>query len=188
MKKYILTAFFGTSVTLLPLNISFADPYTISLGMPQNHTFNEKKYDIETDGSSGYFLGLKFSLGIGLGIDRYKTKLNMGNTEILTEMYNIFYQFPIPVLNITIGLGSGKSKLDCRTCDEDNTDEDGKKTGYKIGSASQWYTSLGIQLNSFLDIHVSYRSLTSKKILKVSSDEKIDFSGNVTGIGLAINF
>ena len=47
-------------------------------------------------------------------------------------MYNVFYQFPIPVINITIGLGSGKTKLDCSGCPEDYTDpESGDKTGYK---------------------------------------------------------
>ena len=54
-------------------------------------------------------------------------------------MYNIFYQFPIPVINITIGLGSGKTKLDCSACPEYYTDlESGDKTGYKDGAANQW--------------------------------------------------
>ena len=97
-------------------------------------------------------------------------------------MYNVFYQFPIPVLNITIGLGSGKTELDCNACAEDYTDpESGKKTGYKAGEASQWYTSFGIQLTQLIDIHISYRSVTSKKIEQVSSGTKVNYSGNVTG-------
>jgi hypothetical protein len=47
-------------------------------------------------------------------------------------MYNNFYQFPIPVISHTIGIGSGKTKLDCSACEEDYTDpESGDKTGYK---------------------------------------------------------
>ena len=62
-------------------------------------------------------------------------------------MYNIFYQFPIPVINLTIGLGSGKTKLDCSACAEDYTDPDSvDKTGYKAEEASPRYTSFGIQL------------------------------------------
>ena len=149
MKKIILSAFTATTF-LFPFTSVFAAPLTISLGIPQEHTFSEKNESgskIETDGSSGYFLGIKFPVGFGLGIDSYKTKFKGDSSKIVTIMYNIFYQFPIPVINLTIGLGSGKTKLDCSACAEDYTDpESGDKTGYKSGAASQWYTSFGIQL------------------------------------------
>ena len=65
MKRLILTAFTATSL-LLPLAPVFAGPLTISLGIPQEHTFTEKNESgskIETDGSSGYFLGIMFPIG-----------------------------------------------------------------------------------------------------------------------------
>ena len=104
-------------------------------------------------------------------------------------MYNIFYQFPIPVINLTIGLGSGKTKLDCSACAEDYTaPESGGKTGYKAGVASRWDTSFGIQLTQLIDIHISYRSVTSKKIEQVYSGTKVNYSGKVTGVGLTFIF
>ena len=190
-KYFFVILFFSSASTFLHSNLSFADPYTISIGIPQNYTFAEKNDDmgkLEDDGSRGYFVGLKFPFGIGLGIDTYKTKLKRENSYVVTEMYNIFYQLPLPVLNLTIGLGSGKSKLDCRTCSEDNTDGEGKKTGYKIGATSQWYSSIGIQLVRIIDLHVSYRSITNKKIEQDHNGKNIDISGNVSGIGIAINF
>jgi hypothetical protein len=66
MKKVILSAFTATSL-LLPSSPIFAAPLTISLGIPQEHTFTENNEDgskIETDGSSGYFLGIKFPIGV----------------------------------------------------------------------------------------------------------------------------
>ena len=163
MRKFILTAFTITSL-LLPNAPVFAGPLTISLGIPQEHTFTEKNESgskIETDGSSGYFLGIKFPMGIGLGLDSYKTKFKGDSSKIVTIMYNIFYQFPIRVINLTIGLGSGKTKLACSACEEDYTEpESGYKTGYKAGAASQWYTSFGIQLSRLIDVHISYRSIT----------------------------
>ena len=130
MNKIILFAFTATSL-LLSSSPIFAAPLTISLGIPHKQTFTEKNESgnkIEADDSSGYFLGLKFPVGFGLGIDSYNTKFKGDTTKITTFMYNIFYQFPIPVLNITIGLGSGKTNLDCSTCAEDYTDtESGKK-------------------------------------------------------------
>ena len=191
MKKIILSAFTATSL-LLSSSPIFASPLTISLEIPQEHTFSENNEDgskIETDGSSGYFLGIKFPVGFGLGIDSYKTKFKGDTSKIVTFMYNVFYQFPIPVINITIGLGSAKTKLDCSACPEDYTDpESGDKTGYKAGAASQWYTSFGIQFSQLIDIHISYRSVTSKKIEQVYSGSKVNYSGKVTGVGLAFIF
>ena len=191
MKKIILSAFTATSL-LLPITQVFAGPLTISLGIPQEHTFTEKNESgskIETDGSSGFFLGIKFPMGIGLGIDSYKTKFKGDTSKIVTFMYNVFYQFPIPVINLTIGLGSGKTKLDCSECAEDYTDpESGDKTGYKVGAASQWYTSFGIQFTRLIDIHISYLSIISNKIEQVYRGAKVNYSGNVTGVGIAFKF
>ena len=191
MKKIIITAFTATTF-LFPFTSVFAAPLTISLGIPQEQTFTEKNEDgskIETDGSSGYFLGIMFPIGFGLGIDSYKTKFKGDTSKIVTFMYNVFYQFPIPVINITIGIGSGKTTLDCSACAEDYTDpESGDKTGYNAGAANQWYTSFGIQFNQLIDIHISYRSVTSKKIEQVYSGTKVNYSGNVTGVGLSFIF
>ena len=66
MKRLILSAFTATSL-LLSSSPVFAAPLTISLGIPQEHTFTEKNESgskIETDGSSGYFLGIKFPVGV----------------------------------------------------------------------------------------------------------------------------
>ena len=66
MKKVILSAFTATSL-LLSSSPIFAAPLTISLGIPQEQTFTEKNESgskIETDGSSGYFLGIKFPIGV----------------------------------------------------------------------------------------------------------------------------
>ena len=68
MKKIILTSYTATSL-LLPSSPVFAGPLTISLGIPQEQTFTEKNESgskIEVDGSSGYFLGIKFPMSIGL--------------------------------------------------------------------------------------------------------------------------
>ena len=93
------------------------------------------------------------------------------------------------MINLTIWLGSGKTKLDCSACPEDYTDpESGDKTGYKDGVASQWYTSFGVQFTQLIDIHISYRSVTSKKIEQVYSGTKGNYSVNVTGVGLSFIF
>jgi len=95
----------------------------------------------------------------------------------------------MPVINLTIGLGSGKTKLDCSACAEDYTaPESGDKTGYNVAAEGQLYTSFGIQLTQLIDIHISYRSIISKKIEQVYSGTKVNYSGNVTGVGLTFIF
>ena len=180
MKKIILTVFAATSL-LLYSTPSFA--FSISLGMPMGHTVTGKTNGVAThedgyDAPSGFLIGVQLPFAMGLGIDSYKTKLKETEVKLGTDMYNIFYQLPIPVINLIIGLGFGNQALECTAC----ADEYGK------GSATQWYTSIGMPLIPLFDIHLSYRSITSKNINIKASDTKLDFSGSVTGVGFAFNF
>ena len=97
-------------------------------------------------------------------------------------MTNIFYQLPVPVVNLIIGLGTG-------TTEYVGTSEGKDFSAYfDKGSATQWYTSIGFPIIPLFDIHLSYRSITSKNIEEKSDGEKSDASGTITGIGLAFNF
>ena len=180
MKKIILSVFAATSL-LLYSTPSFA--FSISLGMPMGHTVTGKTGGEAThkagyDAPSGFLIGVQLPFAMGLGIDSYKTKLKETEVKLGTDMYNIFYQLPIPVINLIFGLGFGNQALECTTCADD----------YDKGSATQWYTSIGIPLIPLFDIHLSYRSITSKNINIKASDTKLDFSGSVTGVGIAFNF
>jgi len=179
MKKFIITVIAATSL-LLYSTPSFA--FSLSVGMPIGHTITDDT--IHTPGydtPSGYFLGVQLPFAVGLGMDSYKTKLKETTDpeiKLGTDIYNIFYQLPIPVINLVIGLGGGNQALECTYCD--NT--------YDKGSVTQWYTSIGFPILPLFDIHLSYRSITSKNIKLKSNGTKYDFSGNVTGVGIAFNF
>ena len=176
MKKIILTVFAASSL-LLYSTPSFA--FSISLGMPMGHTITDKTIHLAGyDAPSGFLIGVQLPFAMGLGIDSYKTKLKETEIKLGTDMYNIFYQLPIPVINLIIGLGFGNQALECTTCADD----------FDKGSATQWYTSIGMPLIPLFDIHLSYRSITSKNINIKASDTKLDFSGSVTGVGIAFNF
>ena len=176
MKKIIFTVFAASSL-LLYSTPSFA--ISLSVGMPMDHTITDDTIHLAGyDTPSGYFLGVQLPFAVGLGMDSYKTKLKETETKLGTDMYNIFYQLPIPVINLIIGLGTGNQALECTTC-ADNYDK---------GSATQWYTSIGFPIMPLFDIHLSYRSITSKNVTRKSNDYKFDFSGNVTGVGIAFNF
>ena len=189
MKKILLTIFAIASIFLYTTQ-TYA--FSVSVGIPMSHSIDgkvyNKSYGNASDKTSGYFLGVQLPFFIGLGIDSYTTKFKTGNCDgcwgasydagLKTTMYNLFYQLPVPLLNVIIGLGTGTTEYDCTIC----------SSHFDKGSATQWYTSVGMPIIPFFDIHLSYRSITAKNIKLKSDGTKDDNSGSVTGIGLAFNF
>ena len=180
MKKIILTVFAATSL-LLYSTPSFA--ISLSVGVPVDASIKGDDGTAEADGTSGYFLGVQLPFGLGLGMDSHKTKFKDSTVKVATSMYNLYYQLPVPVVSLILGLGTGNSNYDCP--------DDGHGTcaeQYDKGAATQWYTSIGFPIIPFFDIHLSYRSITSKNVKYKGTGIKEDVSGTITGIGLAFNF
>ena len=194
IRKIIISCIATTSLILFSTQ-AFA-LLSVSIGVPLSQTISgntggnadyNNSYGNKPDKTSGYFLGVSF-LSFGLGIDSYTTKFKTGNCDgcwgsqydagLKTTMYNLFYQLPVPLLNVIIGLGTGTTEYDCTIC----------SSSFDKGSATQWYTSVGMPIIPFFDIHLSYRSITAKNIKLKSDGTKDDNSGSVTGIGLAFNF
>ena len=180
MKKIILTVFAASSL-LLYSTPSFA--ISLSVGVPVDASIKGDDGTAEADGASGYFLGVQLPFGLGLGMDSHKTKFKDSTVKVATSMYNLYYQLPVPVVSLILGLGTGNSIYDCP--------DDGHGTcaeQYDKGAATQWYTSIGFPIIPFFDIHLSYRSITSKNVKYKGDGSKYDVSGTVTGIGFAFNF
>ena len=179
MKKIILTAFTAASLLL------FSSPayalFTLSAGVPFSHSFNDTNV-AESDGTSGVFLAAKLPILVGVGIEMYDTKLKDSTTKLRTAMYDIFYQLPIPIVNLTIGLGMGSTELQCVGCKI-----------YDKGTATQWYTSVGIPFLPFFDVHLSLRRVSAKIKSNAASGStpkgtEFDLGGTVAGIGIAFGF
>ena len=180
MKKIILTVFAASSLLLYSTQ-AFA-LVNFSVGVPLSHTFTGKYQDgeeVKSDGVSGAFIQVGVPMLPGLGIDNYKTKLkdNTPTIEVATMIYNLYYLLPIPVINLTLGVGVGSTELQCDTC----------ATSFDKGSASQWYASFGMPIIPLFDLHLSYRSVSSKIKTKTGSAEH-DLGGNVMGLGIGFNF
>ena len=179
MKKTILTAFTAASL-LIYSTPSFAELFSVSAGVPFSHSFANTK--VESDGVSGFFLAAKLPIMVGVGIESYQTKIKGTTQKLATSMYDIFYQLPIPIVNLTLGLGMGSTELQCVGC-----------TIYDKGSAFQWYTSVGIPFLPFFDVHLSLRRVSSKIKTNAASEgtpkgTEYDLGGTVAGIGIAFGF
>ena len=188
MKKIILTVFAATSL-LLYSTPSFA--ISLSVGVPVAASIKKADGSEIADGTSGYFLGVQLPFGLGLGMDSHKTKIkDTTDLKVATSMYNIYYQLPVPVVSLILGLGTGNSNYDCADAYGGTGDSVVScDAAYDKGAATQWYTSIGFPIIPLFDIHLSYRSITSKEIKdKLWDKTKSDVSGTITGIGLAFNF
>ena len=179
MKKIILTVFAASSLLLYSTQ-AFA-LINFSVGVPLSHSFADTKV-AESEGVSGYFIQIGVPMLPGLGMDSYETKLKCtGCSKVLkisTSMYNLYYLLPIPIINLTIGLGTGKTEYSYGGVAIDD------------GAATQWYTSFGIPIIPLFDLHLSYRSISSK-IESTSGDNKgtkYDYGGSVMGLGIGFNF
>ena len=179
MKKIILTVFAASSLLLYSTQ-AFA-LLNFSVGVPLSHSFADTNV-AESEGVSGYFIQIGVPMLPGIGMDSYETKTKCAGCDkeqkISTAMYNLYYLLPIPIINLTIGLGTGKTEYSYGDVAIDD------------GAATQWYTSFGIPIIPLFDLHLSYRSISSK-IESTDEDNKgtkYDFGGNIIGLGIGFNF
>ena len=175
MKKIILTVFAASSL-LLYSTPSFA-LLSVSVGVPVDYSGNSN--------TEGYFLGVQLPFALGLGMDSHKSKGDPPQETVLeTNMYNLFYQLPIPVINLILGVGTGSQEYKCNDVGNGKSCSD----AFDKGSATQFYTSLGIPIMPLFDFHISYRMITSKNIKWKGTENKLDTSGSLLGAGFAFNF
>ena len=181
IRKIIISCIVATSLILFSTQ-AFA-LINFSVGVPLSHTFTGK-YDggdeVKSDGVSGTFVQIGVPILPGIGMDSYKTGLKVlpgeEAVDLETSIYNLYYLLPIPVINITLGAGVGSTELKCSYC----------ATWFDKGSATQVYASLGFPIIPLFDLHLSYRSVSSK--VKIKTGGEHDFGGNVMGLGIGFNF
>ena len=186
IRKIIISCIAATSLILFSTQ-AFA-LLNFSVGVPLSHTMTGNDTagnEIKSDGVSGYFVQVGVPILPGIGMDSYKTKIKCESCsfelELETSMYNLYYLLPIPIINLTVGVGVGKTKFLCDG--SDCTWQDG-------GNATQWYTSLGFPILPLFDLHLSYRSVSSKIETTTGSSKgkEDDVGGNVMGLGIGFNF
>ena len=180
IRKVIISCIAATSLILFSTQ-AFA-LINLSVGIPLSHSFTNVDAGankIATDGVSGTFIQIGIPILPGIGMDNYETKVKDSDTKIATTMYNLYYLLPIPVINLTFGVGVGNTEVKCETC----------SAIYEKGGATQVYASLGFPIIPLFDLHLSYRSVSSKAKGKGANEgNDVDLGGNVMGLGIGFNF
>ncbi len=156
-----------------------AETFFFSAGIPVARSFSES--DEKTDSISGLLLHANIPLFPGVGYESYEStfKGDALDSKLKTEMYDIFYLLPIPIVNITIGAGIGTSKLECDTC-SDLYKNEGMNT-------NQLYAQFGFPIFPLFDLHLSYHSISGKVEGKNSTSD-VKIAGTMYAIGVAFVF
>lgn len=199
IKKRILTILAAIALVSGFTTTAFAELFSFGVGIPVQHNFTseweETGETVESDGTSGAFIHVKFPIMLGVGYENYTTKLKpVDNTvddmSITINMIDVFWLTPVPIINFTIGAGLGTTDIDCEYSNGDSCDDRFKDP--VPGSAYQWYLQLGYEFLPYLDAHVSYHNVTAKVTYEddapSNGGDTDALNGNVIGIGVAFIF
>jgi len=159
-----------------------ADFLSVAADLPVAQSF--KNSDLKADGApSGFGLQVKLPLMVGLGIGQYDTKLKDSTTHVLTDLYDVFFQLPIPLINITFGAGLGKTKIQCDSCTSVLT--------FKDANTTTTFAQLGFSILPLMDIHFAVHNTAGKvkqTVVATAVESDIDIGGTITTLGVSIGF
>ena len=169
------------STTLILFSTQAFALINFSVGIPLSQTFTKLEDSdgnkVKPESVSGTFIQVGVPILPGIGMDNIES--NFGDSKIATTIYNLYYLLPIPVINLTLGAGVGSTEFKCEGC----------SSLYDKGATSQWYTSFGFPIIPLFDLHLSYRSINAKvKGKGLAEGAEVDFSSNVMGLGIGVNF
>ena len=177
--KRIASLFITVALVCVFNGAALAELFSVSLGVPVYHSFNEE--GVKADGMpTGVLAHVKFPIMIGLGIESYQTEIDTGEANIdkvrlKTNMFDIFYLLPVPIVNITLGVGAGNINADSDIYEDS-------------ALAYQAWCQAGFPVLPFLDMHLSYHKIFAKLESKDDSISDANFNSDMIAVGIAFVF
>lgn len=162
------------ALVAIVLSAPAAQALSISADIPLQYSFSEGD---GADNVSGLKVGLSLPLMIGFGYENY----TISNDDSSDYSYNfqlldIFFQLPIPFINIGLGVGAGVIGTEAPS-----------EYSFETGTASQYFLSLGTDVLPLLDIHLGYHVVNAKVTEKTTNTE-LDLSGTMISLGATLGF
>ena len=161
------------AVATVAFSFSFsahAETLTISVGTPTPSYSAEGVIGSET--VSGTLVHVKFPGFIGFGLENLEISSAAAGWK--TTMVDVYYLLPIPLINVTLGVGAGTNEPTL-----------GNIGIYTAGTASQGYIQLGYSFG-VIDVHLSQHSISSNLVDPIGPD--LDTSSTMTAVGIQIGF
>jgi len=157
---------------------AFADTISVSLDVPV--TYSPKDSTLTDAKASGVLVGVSLPFLVGVGYDTFKVTGNIGGTtpfESKASLVDLFFDLPIPIINIRLGAGLGKATLDAPT---------GTGT-YPKANLTQLFLNAGWPLLPAVDVHLGYRLLKGDTV-NSSTATTVDLGASMITAGVKVGF
>jgi len=175
MKKLVIGLMLGSAMLFAAVPAQAL--VSVSADVPLQYTYKESGE--AADSVSGVKIGIKLPILVGLGLETYTAESEDAGVKFShsIQMLDVFYELPIPVINIALGLGLGQASAETNF---------GSYT-YDNGFASQYWLSVGYAFAAVIDLHLGYHVVNGKVVgTDGATESKVDISGNMISLGVRI--
>lgn len=175
MKKTLI-GMMTALVLIFSASAAHADLISVAADLPV--VFNASDYT--SDKVSGFKISVTLPIFIGLGLEKYKVTgvdLVDGNVlEVNYNMYDLTFGLPIPIVNVTGGLGYGRTTY--------NLDGASK---YKDAYVTQYFVGLGYPFFEVFDVHLEYHAIDGSADPQ-GAGPKLILDGTMYTLGMKVGF
>ncbi len=132
---------------------------------------------------SGYKLTLATPIAVGLAFESYAATFDGddASTRIGFYFYELFWDLPVPLINIQIGGGLG-------TVRPEITEPKGFDKVYDDATMTQYYVSVGLPIAVLFDVHVGYHTFAGTAKSDNALVDDLEINGNMVSVGAKIGF
>ena len=182
MRTFILSTTLLCSLTLASLP-AWAVVISISADLPVVYNFENS--DLGDESATGIVTALIFPSGFGIGLEQYGVSGKINNAtagwvnqdfEYDVSFADVFYQFPLPLLNIIIGGGLGKGKFDLT----------GLAIEFEDPTMTQLFFTFGYPFGAIFDVHVGYHRIVGDTTS--TGGNTVDLDSQMFTLGARIDF
>ena len=163
---------------------AWADVFSVSLDVPVSYTYKES--DFQDAKASGAIVGISLPFLVGFGFEAYTVKAKAGpapltDFENKVQMFDVFFNLPVPVVNIRLGAGVGTSEI---TVPADPT------AMFDKGTLTQGYLDVGIPIAVLFDVHLGYHAINGKVKDKSppGPNPDVDVGAKMWTLGVKVGF
>lgn len=180
MKRTIIGLVAGAGLILFA-GAAQADVFSVSADVPIAYSFSEGG---SADEVSGYKLGVSLPFLVGFGVEEYTATLksNGVKSERNFSFIDLFFNLPVPLVNIALGYGFGTASVDQTPATTGLTYED--------ADVNQYFLSVGYPFAGVFDVHLGYHVVSGSGDVKQDNtkigETKLD--GNMVSLGVKVGF
>lgn len=193
MNKTWVALMAGVSLLLMQ-GAARADVFSITADVPVQLSLKLDGDSVDNS-VSGFKVGVSLPFLVGFGYESYKAALDKKDLGLGTkgdlnfQLIDIFFNLPVPVVNIALGVGAGTA-----TFDPDKFDlGGGDSVTLNAANVTQYFVSLGIPIAVLFDVHVGYHVLSGSFDIKTTSSggtskDSSDLKATMISLGAKVGF